>query len=81
MSVFFRGRWKVESGKRNVCGRVISFLFPLSTFLFLSCEQATEHTAPPIYDRDSVSMMTSYGVGREHCPTANPLDFRERYIL
>ena len=21
-----------------------------------------EHTAPPIYDRDSVSMMTSYGV-------------------
>ena len=44
--------------------RAKSFLLPLSSFLVLSvsCEQATEHTAPPIYDRDSVSMMTSYGV-------------------
>lgn len=27
-----------------------------------SCEQQKEHTAPAIHDRDSVSMMTSYGV-------------------
>ena len=27
------GKWKVESGKRNVCSRVFSFLFPLSSFL------------------------------------------------
>ena len=59
----FCRRWQVTSGKRNVCRKVTSFLFPLSSFLlFLSCEQAQEHTAPPIYDRDSVSMMTSYGV-------------------
>lgn len=28
----------------------------------LSCEEQKEHTAPAIRDRDSVSMMTSYGV-------------------
>ncbi len=28
----------------------------------LSCEQPREHTAPAIHDRDSVSMMTTYGV-------------------
>lgn len=27
-----------------------------------SCEERKEHTAPAIHDRDSVSMMTSYGV-------------------
>ena len=27
-----------------------------------SCNKATEHTAPAIHDRDSVSVMTSYGV-------------------
>lgn len=30
--------------------------------VFASCEQQKEHTAPAIHDRDSVSMMTSYGV-------------------
>lgn len=30
--------------------------------VFMSCSKAQEHTAPPIYDRDSVSVMTSYGV-------------------
>ena len=30
--------------------------------MFASCSEQQEHTAPPIYDRDSVSMMTSYGV-------------------
>lgn len=28
----------------------------------MSCNDVKEHTAPPIYDRDSVSMMTSYGI-------------------
>ena len=30
--------------------------------LLASCEEAVEHTAPAIRERDSVSMMTSYGV-------------------
>ena len=30
--------------------------------LFASCSEQHEHIAPPIYDRDSASMMTSYGV-------------------
>lgn len=29
---------------------------------FFSCSQEKEHTAPAVYERDSVSMMTSYGV-------------------
>ena len=58
------GKWKVERGKRLLLRAksaigVFAFLFPL---FITSCEQAQEHTAPPIYDRDSVSMMTSYGV-------------------
>ena len=32
------------------------------SFLMISCDEAQEHTAPAIYDRDSVSMMVSYGV-------------------
>lgn len=31
-------------------------------FLLPSCEEEKEHTAPAIHDRDSVSVMTSYGV-------------------
>ena len=34
----------------------------ISGLLYVSCDQAQEHMAPPIYDRDSVSTMTSYGV-------------------
>lgn len=30
--------------------------------ILASCEEQKEHTAPAIHDRDSVSMMTSYGV-------------------
>lgn len=30
--------------------------------LFVSCEEQKEHTAPAIHERDSVAMMTSYGV-------------------
>ena len=40
----------------------LALLFTLHSSLFTSCEDAQEHTAPPIYDRDSVSMMVSYGV-------------------
>lgn len=35
----------------------------LSLLLFMvSCQEAVEHTAPAIHDRDSVAVMTSYGV-------------------
>lgn len=36
--------------------------FLLALVLLPSCTEQQEHTAPAIYDRDSVSMMTSYGV-------------------
>jgi len=71
-------RIRVESGKRkeerdyfageNVSKISVSWLFgillPLSSFLFplISCTDVQEHTAPAIYDRDSASVMTSYGV-------------------
>ena len=43
--------------------RSLSALFFYSfIFLFFSCTEQKEHTAPAILDRDSVSMMTSYGV-------------------
>ena len=41
-------------------GRVI--IGSLVAAVLLGCSEAQEHTAPAIYDRDSVSMMTSYGV-------------------
>ena len=41
-------------------GRVT--LVAVAAALLLSCNEAQEHTAPAIHDRDSVSMMTSYGV-------------------
>jgi LPS export ABC transporter protein LptC len=34
----------------------------LILILFVACGEQTEHTAPAINDRDSASMMTSYGV-------------------
>ena len=34
----------------------------VAALLLASCEEQKEHTAPAIHDRDSVSMMTSYGV-------------------
>ncbi|MBR5749812.1 MAG: LPS export ABC transporter periplasmic protein LptC [Prevotella sp.] len=40
----------------------LPILFTIHCLLFFSCEEAQEHTAPAIYDRDSVSMMVSYGV-------------------
>ena len=41
---------------------MLPMLFVLHFPLIMSCEDAQEHTAPAIYDRDSVSMMVSYGV-------------------
>ena len=40
----------------------LMLLFAIHCSLFTSCDDAQEHTAPAIYDRDSVSMMVSYGV-------------------
>lgn len=52
------------SGRLNKCEWRMSLplLFVFHISLFISCNDVQEHTAPPIYDRDSVSMMTSYGV-------------------
>ena len=41
-------------------GRII--IGALLATMFLSCEEQKEHIAPPIYERDSVSVMTTYGV-------------------
>lgn len=41
-------------------GRVIAAI--AFVVAIVSCSEPQEHTAPAIYDRDSVSMMTSYGV-------------------
>lgn len=52
---------RIEKGmKWWFLGLPLLFTFPLS--LFTSCGEPAEHTAPPIYDRDSASMMVSYGV-------------------
>lgn len=41
----------------------LSPLFAIMMFVLLAaCEQPQEHTAPAIHERDSVSMMTTYGV-------------------
>ena len=45
---------------RKVEGRIV--LAAVLAAMMWSCEEAKEHTAPAIYDRDSVSVMTSYGV-------------------
>ena len=37
-------------------------LFTFTFTLLFSCSEAQEHTAPAVDERDSVSMMTSYGV-------------------
>ena len=42
-------------------GRVIVAAL-LATMMMWSCEEQKEHIAPPIYERDSVSVMTTYGV-------------------
>lgn len=43
--------------------RLRNIFFGLVMFLFLvACQEQVEHTAPAIHARDSVAMMTSYGV-------------------
>ena len=52
---------QVESGVKHIQrGLWVSLI--LAHLAFFSCEEAQEHTAAAIYDRDSVSMMVSYGV-------------------
>ena len=46
---------------RKMEGRVIVAAL-LATTMMWSCEEQKEHIAPPIYERDSVSVMTTYGV-------------------
>ena len=38
---------------------LLPFALPM---MIVSCEEGVEHTAPAIYDRDSVALMISYGV-------------------
>ena len=51
---------------KNVKWAMLHRAFLISHFSFLiffvACSEVQEHTAPAINDRDSVSMMTSYGV-------------------
>ena len=42
--------------------QLCAVLFVFHCFLIVSCDEIHEHTAPAINERDSVSMMTSYGV-------------------
>lgn len=52
-----------EMEGRIIMKHTFRLLLMLSAFVvFFSCSQEKEHTAPAINPRDSVSMMTSYGV-------------------
>lgn len=43
--------------------KLVSFTISLLVLSFvIACEEGVEHTAPAIYDRDSASMMTTWGV-------------------
>jgi LPS export ABC transporter protein LptC len=42
--------------------RLLLIIVVIALLGFSSCQKETEHVAPAIYDRDSVSMMVSYGV-------------------
>ena len=53
---------KCEIVKRKWWRMTLPLLFTINYSLFTACEEAQEHTAAAIYDRDSVSMMVSYGV-------------------
>jgi len=41
---------------------LVTALFLIGMLLLGACSKQQEHIAPPIYDKDSVAMMTSYGV-------------------
>jgi len=46
---------------RKVEGRIKAFV-AIAAMVFTACNEASEHTAPAIHERDSVSSMISYGV-------------------
>ena len=46
---------------RKVEGRIIA-IATIAAMIFGSCTEVQEHIAPAIHDRDSASVMTSYGV-------------------
>ena len=48
---------KIISSSFGVIFPLVSFLLPI-----VSCTEVQEHTAPAVNDRDSASVMTSYGV-------------------
>ncbi|MBO6018214.1 MAG: LPS export ABC transporter periplasmic protein LptC [Prevotella sp.] len=47
---------------RVICTSLLAVFCAATLFVLLGCEEEKEHTAPAIHDRDSVSVMTSYGV-------------------
>lgn len=50
-------RWSCSKRVKPVAATMLSVVAAL-----FSCTESKEHTAPAIHDRDSVSVMTSYGV-------------------
>ena len=48
--------WLCRHFLPNVCSLLVI------GYCFLACSEAQEHTAPAVNDRDSASMMTSYGI-------------------
>ena len=60
------GRWNKKRNRKTIVQILrlskIIILLIVAIAVLVSCEQQKEHTAPAIHDRDSVSMMTSYGV-------------------
>lgn len=54
------GKWNKQYSKLKKA--VYISLIMCGILFWTSCEEQKEHTAPAIHDRDSVSMMTSYGV-------------------
>ena len=56
-----RGGWRVECGVRYVCCRVISFLFPLSSFLF---NPSTAQARPQLHRLDIKVVLSHTGDAR-----------------
>ena len=54
------GRIRVNNKSKKVKG--LFCLLGFLPFYFASCTEVQEHTAPAVYDRDSASIMISYGV-------------------
>lgn len=43
-------------------GMMVAVVVMMTSFIFGSCQEEKEHTAPPIYPRDSVAIMTTFGI-------------------